>query len=93
MYAMTKGVNKGYLNKRYLTVSHSTFKRFLHSAVVVDSYGDYTITRACAVAGLGGKHYRDGSYAYYISEPQRDNDPKVIGPFLMWCCQLAKSFL
>ena len=91
MYAMTKGVNKGYLNKDYLTVSRSTFSRFLHSAVVVDSIGSYSITRACAVAGLGGKHYRDGSYSYYIIEPQRNNDPKVIGPFLMWSCQLAKA--
>ena len=25
---------------------------------------------------------RDGSYAYYLSEPIRDNDAKGIGPFL-----------
>ena len=25
---------------------------------------------------------RDGSYAYYLSEPIRDNDAKGVGPFL-----------
>ena len=25
---------------------------------------------------------RDGSYAYYLSEPVRDNDGKGIGPFI-----------
>lgn len=29
----------------------------------------YTITNCCAVAGLGGKGNRDGSFAYYIGEP------------------------
>ena len=28
--------------------------------------GSYTITNCCAVAGLGGKGNRDGSFAYYI---------------------------
>jgi unsaturated rhamnogalacturonyl hydrolase len=92
MYAITKGVNKGYLNLHYLTVSKETFQRFLKYAVVKNSNGSYSITRACAVAGLGGTPYRDGSYQYYISEPQRDNDPKVIGPFLMWCVELSSAF-
>lgn len=91
MYAITKGVNKGYLSRFYLNVSKSTFQRFLHSAVLIEPDGSYVIQKACAVAGLGGKPYRDGSYQYYISEPQRDNDPKVIGPFLMWCIELSKS--
>lgn len=37
----------------------------------------------CAVAGLGGDPYRDGSYAYYLSEPVVANDPKGVGAFLM----------
>jgi len=32
---------------------------------------------------LGGSPYRDGSFEYYISEPQRDNDPKAVGPFIL----------
>ncbi|MEP1891748.1 MAG: glycosyl hydrolase family 88, partial [Cyclobacteriaceae bacterium] len=42
-----------------------------------------SLTSVCAVAGLGGDPYRDASYEYYIGEPQRDNDPKGVGPFIM----------
>ena len=37
----------------------------------------------CGVAGLGGDPYRDGSYAYYLSEPIVVNDPKGVGAFFM----------
>ncbi len=37
----------------------------------------------CRVAGLGGDPYRDGSYAYYLSEEVVANDPKGVGPFFM----------
>jgi len=49
-----------------------------------------SITRACSVAGLGGNPYRDGSFRYYISEPVRNDDPKVIGPFIMAALELAE---
>ena len=41
------------------------------------------MTPVCAVAGLGGDPYRDGTYEYYINEKRRDNDPKGVGPFIM----------
>ncbi len=33
-------------------------------------------------AQLKENRRRDGSYAYYLSEPVRDNDPKAVGPFI-----------
>ena len=42
-----------------------------------------SLTDGCAVAGLGGKNMRDGSFEYYIGEAVRDNDPKAIGPFVL----------
>ena len=33
-------------------------------------------------AKLKENRRRDGSYAYYLSEPVRDNDPKAVGPFV-----------
>ena len=36
----------------------------------------------CAVAGLGGKQMRSGTYDYYIHETITENDPKGIGPFI-----------
>ena len=35
-----------------------------------------------SVSGLGGKPYRDGSYAYYMSEKVITNDAKGVGAFL-----------
>ena len=34
----------------------------------MDGNGVISITKACAVAGLGGKVYRSGDYDYYINE-------------------------
>lgn len=45
----------------------------------------------CRSAGLGGKPYRDGSYAYYISEPRRLNDFKGVGPFLLAAIALEEG--
>jgi len=47
-----------------------------------DADGRISLTKCCAVAGLGGDPYRDGSYEYYVGEPVRDNDPKGVGPFI-----------
>ncbi|OYX79958.1 MAG: hypothetical protein B7Y83_18960 [Flavobacteriales bacterium 32-34-25] len=51
-----------------------------------------SITKCCAVAGLGGKNPqdRDGSFEYYLSEPIRDNDAKAVGPFIMAGIELQK---
>jgi unsaturated rhamnogalacturonyl hydrolase len=48
-----------------------------------DSGGELHLTGICKVAGLGGTPYRDGSYEYYISEPQAADDFKGVGPFIM----------
>lgn len=37
----------------------------------------------CGVAGLGNVPYRDGSVAYYLSEPVVSNDPKGLATLLM----------
>ncbi len=46
-----------------------------------------TIHRACQVAGLGGdpekERHRDGTFAYYVKEKVRSNDPKAVGPFIL----------
>jgi unsaturated rhamnogalacturonyl hydrolase len=52
--------------------------------------GEITITQACAVAGLGGKPYRDGSYDYYVKERKKDNDPKATGAFILAALELNR---
>jgi len=41
------------------------------------------LNRVCALAGLGGKPYRDGSYDYYVHTDIASNDPKGVGPFIL----------
>ncbi|MEC8786145.1 MAG: glycosyl hydrolase family 88, partial [Pseudomonadota bacterium] len=49
-----------------------------------------SLEQVCAVAGLGGNPYRDGSFDYYMSEPIRANDAKGVGPFILAAHYLNK---
>ena len=83
VYSLFKAVRLGYIDKSYLGVALKGYKGFLDNFIEVDGNGLVTITKACAVAGLGGKVYRSGDYEYYINETIRNNDPKAVGPFIM----------
>ncbi|MCD0475526.1 glycoside hydrolase family 88 protein [Flavobacterium sp. EDS] len=89
-YAFAKGANKGYLPKKYKDLANKAFDGLTKQLIKVDSDGEITITQACAVAGLGGKPYRDGSYEYYINERKKDNDPKATGPFILAALELNR---
>jgi len=82
-YAMIKGVNNGYLDKKYRKIAEESYQGILDTFIKVDEDGEVHLTRCCAVAGLGGNPYRDGSFEYYIGEPIRDNDLKGVGPFML----------
>lgn len=84
IYTWIKGAQKGYLDSSYLQKGEAAYEQFVQRFLKEEKDGTLTITDGCSVAGLGGdKVYRDGSFEYYISEPIRDNDPKVVGPFIM----------
>jgi len=89
-YALAKGANKGYLPKKYKEVANKAFDGITRDLVKVKADGEVIITQACAVAGLGGNPYRDGSYAYYVNEKKKDNDPKATGPFILAALELNK---
>ena len=78
-----KGVRKGYLDPKFRDYAKKAYDGLIQNFVTVDDEGVVSLTRCCAVAGLGGNPYRDGSYEYYIGETIRDNDPKGVGPFIM----------
>ncbi len=82
-YALLKGVRKGYLPKKYRNTAIRGYNGIVSDLIRDNGDGTISLTRCCSVAGLGGKPYRDGSYAYYIGEPVRDNDPKGVGPFIL----------
>jgi unsaturated rhamnogalacturonyl hydrolase len=83
VYAMAKGIRKGYLCKNYVSTARRGFEGVLEHLVEVDGRGLVNLHGICQGAGLGGEPYRDGSYEYYISEPTRLNDCKGVGPFIL----------
>jgi len=89
-YAMAKGANKGYLPKKFKKAANRAFDGLTTQLIQTDANGEITITQACAVAGLGGKPYRDGSYSYYVNERKKDNDPKATGPFILAALELNR---
>lgn len=82
-YFLLKAVQNGYIDDSYNEVAIKGYKGILENFIKENEDGTISLTNVCAVAGLGGDPYRDASYEYYIGEPQRDNDPKGVGPFIM----------
>ena len=56
----------------------SLVKKFIRE----DEDDTLNLTDCCAVAGLGGKENRSGTFEYYINEKVTENDPKGVGPFI-----------
>ncbi|HXI84595.1 MAG TPA: glycoside hydrolase family 88 protein [Verrucomicrobiae bacterium] len=81
VYAMAKGVNRGYLPRDYVPAIVKGYKGIINKLIKTDAKGGISLTQCCSVAGLGGG--RDGSFAYYIKEPIVDNDLKGVGPFIL----------
>lgn len=82
VYAMLKGVRLGYLPADYAPRARELYEKFVDRFVRENPDGTISITDCCAVAGLGGKQMRSGTFEYYISEPVIDNDCKGVGPFI-----------
>ena len=82
VYALAKGVRRGYLPERYLTNAERGYHGILTHFIKAGDDG-VTLTSTVKSAGLGGEPYRDGSYAYYIGEKVVSNDPKGVGAFIL----------
>lgn len=83
VYALAKGVRKGYLPENFLAVARRGYKGLTSEFIKTDATGQTNLDGTVSVAGLGGNPYRDGSYQYYLSEKVVRNDPKGVGAFLM----------
>jgi len=83
VYAIAKGVRKGYLGEKVLAVARRGYEGILKQFVEVDEQGLVNLNGICSVGGLGGKPYRDGSFAYYVSEKVVTNEYKGVGAFVM----------
>lgn len=83
-YSMLKAARKGYVDPKYLEKGKEAYQAILDTFIRVNPDKTISLTDCCAVAGLGPEKNprRDGSFAYYLSEPVRDNDAKGLGPFI-----------
>lgn len=90
VYMMIKSVNKGYLPQSYKVYAKKGYDGIIKNLITVDENGVVNLNKCCAVAGLGGKPYRDGSYEYYVNEKIRSNDAKGTGPFILASIEFEK---
>ena len=96
-YVLLKAYRMGYLGEKYRDAGIKAYKGIINNFIRVNPDKTISLTRCCEVAGLGPglsdkvrkaapkvkeNRRRDGSYAYYLSEPIRDNDAKGVGPFI-----------
>ena len=80
-YAYLRAASEGYVVPDSVdpkALYESLVKKFIRE----DEDGTLNLTDCCAVAGLGGKENRSGTFEYYINEKITENDPKGIGPFI-----------
>ena len=101
-YVLLKGYRKGYLSEEYLKAGVKAYNGILKQFVKVNADKTISLTRCCAVSGLGPgpgpyvkkpNYKRDGSFEYYMSEPIRDNDAKGVGPFIWASLEMEQQGL
>lgn len=90
VYALAKGVRMGYLPASYLQVAKRGWEGMKKEFIKTDALGQVSLTNTCRGAGLGNNPYRDGSYAYYLSEAIVTNDAHGIGSFIMAANEMEK---
>ena len=90
-YAMLKGARLGILEKDYAAKGEKTFRGSVEKYLSFTD-GELNLGGICLVAGLGPEdnRRRDGSYAYYISEPVVENDAKGVAPFVLCYTEIKR---
>ena len=83
-YAMLKGARLGLLTEEYARQGKKTFDGIINKYLSMENDG-LRLGGICLVAGLGPEdnRRRDGTFAYYISEPVVCNDAKGVAPFIL----------
>ena len=89
-YAFAKGARLGVLDKSYREEAQRILEGLQAHKLIREEDGSLSLTDCCAVAGLGGNPYRDGTYEYYIHEKIRRDDPKGVAPLILACIELAR---
>ncbi|MBA2938670.1 glycoside hydrolase family 88 protein [Paenibacillus sp. CGMCC 1.16610] len=81
-YAIAKGIRLHYLAEIDRSVVERAYEGILQRFVTEDEQGVH-LHQICHGAGLGGRKYRDGSYAYYLSEAIVSDVLMGVAPLLL----------
>lgn len=81
-YAIMKSIRLGFLPESYWQYGKRAFDGVCQKYLSEEN-GELQLDGICLVAGLGGKEHRDGSFAYYMSEPVVKNEAKGVAPLIL----------
>ena len=90
-FGMAKGARLGVLDKKYKCEAKRVMNGLKKHKIRQNPDGTWSLIDCCAVAGLGGNPYRDGTYTYYVHERIRKDDPKGVAPLILACIELARK--
>lgn len=83
VYAFAKAVRKGYMSGEvYKEKIRRSYAGLIEQFIEETQTGLVNVNKIVQVSGLGGAGKRDGSFAYYMSEPIISNDGKGVGAFI-----------
>lgn len=85
VYALAKGVRKGYLDESFSVVARKGWDGILNTFITEDRDGNLNLTGTCEGTGVGG------SYEFYTGRRALTNDPKGLGPFLLAAVEIEFS--
>ena len=90
-YAMLKGARLGVLEPSFARQGQKTFEGIVNTRMTFEG-GEVQLDGICLVAGLGPENNRrrDGTLAYYLSEPVVKNDAKGVAPFLLCYTEIKR---
>lgn len=91
--AIAKSIRMGYIDKdEWTDFLKKGWENALQQFISVDYNGYVNVNKIAHVGGLGGPKHRDGSFAYYMSEPIVVNDHKGSGPFIMLANEMTAYY-
>ncbi|WP_235941209.1 glycoside hydrolase family 88/105 protein [Paenibacillus puerhi] len=88
-YALARGIRLKYLAEIDRRVVEKAYEGILSRFVTEDAQGVH-LHGICHGAGLGGRKYRDGSYAYYLSEAVVSDVLMGVAPLLLASIEMER---
>lgn len=82
VYALAKGVRRGYLPERYDAVAERGYKGVLSRFVTTGTNDEVSLSGTVGATDLGGAG-QDGSYGFYTGQKTVTNSPMGVGAFIL----------